>query len=285
MFSEHGFDPFAGFCADGFEKLTACTNENFLVGVFVDMDDELDARDRTSLVEALDHNSNPMGDLFARLAEDLLPDELGDEEAYWFVRQRLVVEELGLDRQEVLEFVEEPVGAIGVERADRHEGGERVFFGVGFEHGEQRGFVFESVDFVEGQDDRFGRGEGLEDGSVGVAHGLAVRGLRARANFDLGEEHHDVGLVESAEGEGVHADTEAGFCGVDSGGVEEYELGVWAGEDPEDLVAGGLRVGARDGDGLAEERVEKGAFADIGATDDGDGTGVMGLLGHETRGL
>ena len=67
----------------------------------------------------------------------------------------------------------------------------------------------------------------------------------------------------------------------------EHELGVALGPEPDDRKAGGLGLGAHDGEVLADQGVEERGFADIGRAGEGDVAGSGGMredcsLGIET---
>jgi hypothetical protein len=63
---------------------------------------------------------------------------------------------------------------------------------------------------------------------------------------------------------------------VNAGRIYEDDLGVVAIEDALNAVARGLRFRGNDGDFLADERVDEGGFAGIGAANDRDETGFEG---------
>jgi hypothetical protein len=54
------------------------------------------------------------------------------------------------------------------------------------------------------------------------------------------------------------------------GGVEEDELRLLVGEDPDDAFARGLRLRGDDREPLADEAIEQGRLAGVGLADEGD---------------
>ena len=66
------------------------------------------------------------------------------------------------------------------------------------------------------------------------------------------------------------------FEGVaEAGGVDEFEGDAVEGDALGDEVAGGARDGGDDGAVALDEAVEEGAFAGVGAADDGKGESVV----------
>ena len=65
-------------------------------------------------------------------------------------------------------------------------------------------------------------------------------------------------------------------------GVDENDLAAQPAflsghvDDPQDAVAGGLRLGADDGQFLADQRIEQRGFAGVGTAQDADESGVKG---------
>ena len=65
------------------------------------------------------------------------------------------------------------------------------------------------------------------------------------------------------------------YCGLEEAGrVGEDDLGIVGGVDADDAVAGGLGLGARDAELLADDAIEERGFAGVGFSDDGDDPGA-----------
>ena len=88
------------------------------------------------------------------------------------------------------------------------------------------------------------------------------------------EEENGIGAFRRMAGQPVHepAQVMGGLMGA--GGVDENELPAGFGEDAADGAAGGLGDGADDADLFAEQGVEEGGLADIGAPDEGENAGA-----------
>ena len=137
-----------------------------------------------------------------------------------------------------------------------------------FEFFEQHGFVAQAVDFVRHLDDGFvACGQRFGDARVFV---VPAPGLR-----DLQDE---IDVVHALPGGAVHVAVDGFFPAlVDAGGIDEDDLVLARGVDAKQRMPRGLRFFAGDGDFLADEVVNQGGFADVGAANDGD---VSGALGH-----
>ena len=80
---------------------------------------------------------------------------------------------------------------------------------------------------------------------------------------------HDVGVGKGLLRHVDHVLAQFVQRAVDAGRVEEEDLRVGLGDDAEDLVARGLRLGRDDGEFLPQQPVEQRGFARVGAADHG----------------
>ena len=134
--------------------------------------------------------------------------------------------------------------------------------------GHQRAFVAQTVDFVEDLQRRF----------VLFLQGVGDAVVFVRPVPCFADVQDKVNVVHALPGSAVHVAVD-GFVAflVNAGGIDEDKLVVAAGVDAKQGMPRGLRFAAGDSDFLADEVVNEGGFADVGAADNGD---VSGALGH-----
>ena len=118
----------------------------------------------------------------------------------------------------------------------------------------------------------------MQYGFVLFLQGLGDAVVFVRPVSRFADVQDEVNVVHALPGGAVHVAVD-GFVAVlvDTGGIDEDKLVIAAAVDAEQGMPRGLRLAAGDGDFLAEEVVDEGGFADVGAADDGD---VSGALGH-----
>src|SRR5262249_57663965 len=96
----------AGGGADRLQHRPAPADEDALLALALDEDRGLDAHERLPLLEAVDDDGGGIGDLLAGLAEDLLADHLGDEEALGLVGEEV----LGIERRALRQVRDQALG-------------------------------------------------------------------------------------------------------------------------------------------------------------------------------
>ena len=118
------------------------------------------------------------------------------------------------------------------------------------------------IDLVDHQQRRF-------PGRFHLIERLAGRGVDGRRPC-LDEEESEIRVGERLQCPLDHAGIQATLGGVEARRVEKRDLGIRPRDDPENTAAGGLRLGADDGEFLADQPVEERALAHVGPADDGD---------------
>ena len=262
------FEFFARALADEPQGLAAFADDDaFLAGAF-DEDSGVNVHQAFAFLVLIDDDAEDVGDFLVQVAEDFFADDFRRHEAHprcgdvvFGVDPRL----FGQERDERFFEIGE---VLFVQGGDGDDGLPVAAFMDAGEFGHQRAFVAQAVDFVED----------LQYGFALFLQGLGDAVVFVRPVSRFADVQDEVNVVHALPSGAVHVAVD-GFAAVlvDAGGIDEDELVVAAAVDAKQGMPRGLRFAAGDGDFLAEEVVDEGGFADIGAADDGD---VSGALGH-----
>ncbi|MNH12281.1 hypothetical protein D3C79_718180 [compost metagenome] len=125
---------------------------------------------------------------------------------------------------------------------------------------DQLGFFVHAVGFVDCNDQRAGHVLNAFE------HQLVLIGPARTVDH----ENHHIDVLQGRRGIAVHVAVQGLVVGlVHTGGIDVDRLHVTLGLDAEHVVAGGLRLARGDRQLLAEDVVEQGRLAHVGAADDG----------------
>src|SRR5690348_254323 len=228
-----------------------------LLALALDVEHRSNVHRAAIFAKLLDRARNAVRHFLLELLEGRLADELRCEESHGLFSDIVFwIEERALGQRRS-DAIDECVDALAGERGD-----EKRAVVCGLERVAAR--VIERVDLVEHREHGCARRSGQRGG-------LNQRDKGALACVD--EVGDEVGVVERAECGLAHGALEAVLRIQESGGVEEDDLEIVAGEDAEDAVAGGLGFGADDAEFLADEAVEQGGFAGVRLATEGEEAG------------
>ena len=302
--SKQPFDFLTGGGSDSLEHLTLLADEDGLLALSFAVDCGSDFGYRELAVFSLfrggrffvffDDDSGGVGNLLAGEEQDLLADELGDEETLRLVGE-LVFWKVALAVLQLGDYlVEEQIEALFFSRGDGDDVGKGMLRGPVCDQGEEV-FPRNCVDLVQDKDDWAFEFFDQREGKVILGGRQFATG---GGEFSLVRTRQTVGYVYEEE-DGVtrfqsivdflhHAAVELGVGLVNSGGVDEDDLGcgmtgfAWAFflernlEDSVDAGSCGLRFVGYDCKLLPEKSIQQGRLARVRAADDRDESGAEG---------
>ena len=264
--AENVFEFFARSGADLLDGFPALADQNSLLAFALDVNGGADAQHLGSFLEAVNQDGDGVRDFVARLEDGFFADDFGGEEAFGLIG-KLVGRKMRRGFGQTGEPGIDEIEAAGAgEGGDGKNFGKLEFFIVALDKGQEQVFG-DAVHFVQQKID--GAVEALNP-----LDGEAVAGTEVDRRVD--DEAEDVDTFEGVLELVHHHAAENVFGLVDAGRVNQDDLGVFAIEDALNAIAGGLRLGRDDGDFLADESIDEGGFARVGATDDCDEAGFEG---------
>ena len=218
----------------------------------------MDAPHRAFDFVFLDLDCHAVRQLVTEQPEQLFAQELGSHEALAAVGDRILVEHRFADRQIAARNCQQAIDVVSLLGGDRHDLGERVEFAHLGDEGQQSGLVLEPVGLVDHQHDRRAGRQQRDHGAIGITQS---------PRLDQQEHQVDVGQ-RLCHGAVHHAIEGAAMLALETGRIDEHELGVRFRQHGVDPVAGGLRLARDDADLLPHQSVRQRRLADIGASDD-----------------
>src|ERR1035437_699648 len=246
--------------SDGLDARSAGADEDAFLTVALDMQHRPNVHRGARLPVLLYLTGDAVGHFILELFERGLADHLGREEAHVLRAEIVGVVVERMFGEDGAHAVEQAGHAVAGERGDDDGAGilreERCAAGGG-----------ERVGLVEGGDGGGPRSQ-VGGGAGGGGKGLGVAFER------VDEVDDDVGVVERLEGSGAHGLLERVRGLEEARGVEENDLGIVVGDEPDDALASGLRLWTGDGKPLATEPVEVVGLHGVGSSGEGDGSGT-----------
>ncbi len=214
------------------------------------------------LVKGLDFHRDAVGHLGAREAVDLLANELGAQPALALVGEHL----LGVERrpfgQKSCQRAQQPLDVLAAERRERVDQLEGLQSRPALDHRQQQ-LPLHQIDLVQDQRQRPTRA-GAADPLEQLMIGILIAGVR------IDHHRHQVDIPASLFSHLVQGGAEPSLARVHTGGVDQRQLIVGRGRNPQDAGAGGLGLGADDGDLLPQQPIEERGFSGAGSSDQGD---------------
>ena len=268
---KEGFKRAAGRDAQLLELRAALADDDGFLTVAHDDDFLFDAGAAVgALLPAGGEDGGGIGQFLPQLVIELLARDFGGDERGRHIGQVVGGEDPVLHRHVAGKVFFDILHAVAGFGGD-HEGFlENVFGGQLLRDGEDF-HLGELIDLVEDED-----GPALL--LLQLLHDLA--GLVVIAAGGIDDEQDDIGIDQALPGGADHGAVKAAARGEDARRVEQADLAFPVGEDAEDAGARGLRLGAGDGQFVAQQAVEQGGFARVGRADDG-GEAAIGSGGSD----
>jgi len=263
--AEKFFQFFARFGADFLEHFSFAADQDFLLGIALDVQGHFDAKKLGRFLPFVHGNGEGVRNFVVGARDGFFADDFGGKETFGLVGDLIFGKVRDSFGQKLQDFAEEVFAARTRESGNRDDSGKFVGLRECVDQREEFGFG-EFVDLVERQDGFAAEALGFFDEEavrVRVHHG----GVR--------EEKKDVDAFESGGDFAHHLLVQDGIGFVQAGRIYEDDLAFGAVDDALNAVAGGLRLGGDDGNFLADETVEERGLSGVGAANDGDKAGAL----------
>ena len=221
--------------------------------------------------DAVDVDGNAVGHLFGERREQLFADHLGAVDGLRGFGDHflgIIGHPLG---QQGKKLLFQDAHAFAVAGAEGNDGGESAKPREGGDRFQNAGFIGRLIDLIDDENGRLSR-------ALELGEDLFLQ--RGGAFFGGGDQDLNIGVGQAAEGGAVHIPSELAFGGMDAGRIEENDLALPFGQDPDHTAARGLRAGGGDGDLALQKGVEKGGFPDVGQPGEGDEGGAVNRHGR-----
>src|SRR5579863_9356272 len=264
---QHLFEFETGAGADLLEFETSGANYHALLRIALDDHDRGDADEVAFRLfgELLDRDRGREGNLLAHREENLLAYDLFGDHPFGLVGVLFLGHQGRAFRQHRLDHTDQFVDVFAGERADRYDFRTRQrlmrSFGQSYEL-----IAPEQIDLVNGE-----HGGPSQPREIGEK--AAVFTIHPPARGDYADHHFT--FVETAPCRFDHAAVERAVRFMQAGRVDQDHLGIGIAANSDDAPASGLRLGRYDGDLLADDAIEQGRFADVGASAESHEAGAM----------
>src|SRR5882724_2048022 len=244
---------------DLFHLAPTRSDDDRLVSFLLHHDGGVNPAQAALLLEFLDFHGGAVGKLFAEKAKQLFANQLRGEKPLVAVGQLVT----GMDRRLLRQVARkrapqlvEPLAAAGADRHDLLE----LRFARGLLEKRQQALGFGRVDLVHDQEQRDPRRSQFQQRAIFRSEAL---------RFD-DQSHHIDRFERSANRAVHHAIERTEMPGLESGRIDEDELGRLGGEDAAKAMSRGLRLARGDAEFLSQQRIHQRGLADVGAPDQGD---------------
>src|SRR5581483_11837657 len=207
--------------------------------------------------------------------KDLLADDFRREHPLGLVSVLVRGHQRRTRRKQTLDHVQERLDVLAGKGAERNNFGIRSQ-ALQLIDLRQQELARNAIDFVDDDDRRTFQSEDALQRIAIFRRELAPRLDHEGDHFALGEA--SMSRIE-------HPAIEQMLRLMETGRVDNDQLGIGIGADADDAATGGLRLGADDRDLMTDETVEQGGLADVGPAGEGQEAGAMNLLGGHRQSI